>query len=281
MPDRWEEASSRLRQLRPARDLWDRIEDGPQLPPLPPPRRTRVTTIVAALGIFAIATAVLWATIEPIGRHMDHPSSPDVVRVPPRGAASAIFLEDGRPAFIVHHEDGSVSVVDAFSSDRPWGILQLNGWCASSREFVDLAHGARFDEYGAYELGPAPSGLATFAFTPVTLDDRGDPASITIGGLLAPAPKAADVPVPSRADGCRATDRDRMLTHTFARDLGHRSPPDDHRGDRERLGCGPGHVACRDDRDGAALQGHLRNPVRRWNGRPRRRRDRTRAECDG
>jgi hypothetical protein len=216
MPDRWEEASTRLRQLRPPRDLWDRIEDGPQLPPLPPPRRTRVTTIVAALGIFAIAAAVLWAAIEPIGGHGDQPSSQDVVRVPPLGAVSAIFLEDGRPAFVVHHEDGSVSVIDAFSSDPPWGILEFNGWCASSREFVDMAHGARFDEYGAYELGPAPSGLATFAFTPVSMDDRGDPASISIGGMVAPAPKAADAPVPSLAGGCRGTDRDQMVTHTIA-----------------------------------------------------------------
>jgi hypothetical protein len=214
MPDRWEEASTRLRQLRPPQDLWHRIEDGPQLPPLPPPGRSRITTIVAALGIFAIVAAVLWAVIEPIGRNGDQVSSPDVVPVPPRGAVSAIFLEDGRPVFVVHHADGSVSVVDGFSSHRPWGILALDGWCASSREFVDISHGSRFDEYGAYELGPAPSGLATFAFTPVDMDELGDPASITIGRMLAPAPRGSTTT--SRAGACRGTNPAQMVVHSFA-----------------------------------------------------------------
>ena len=214
MTDRWDEASTKLRQLRPPEDLWDRIEGGPHLPPLPPTGRSRVTTIVAALGIFAIVAAVLWAVIEPIRPPGDQAADPYLLPVPPRGDVSASFLEDGRPVFVVHHRDGSVSVLDAFSSDRPWGILQLTGWCPSSREFVDLAHGARFDEYGAYELGPAPSGLASFTFTPTGTDDRGDPASIAIGGISAPSPKGPDAPT-SGSGGCGGTDRSRIVTHTF------------------------------------------------------------------
>jgi hypothetical protein len=37
MDDRWQDAATRLRQVRPPGDLWGRIEEGPQLPPLPPP----------------------------------------------------------------------------------------------------------------------------------------------------------------------------------------------------------------------------------------------------
>jgi len=217
MDDRWQDAATRLRQVRPPADLWDRIEEGPQLPPLPPPRRTRVTAAVAALGIFAIVGVVLWAAITPIGDGTDPLAGPAVVTVPPRGDVSAIFLTDGRPVFVVHHEDGSVSVVDAFSSHRAWGIEELNVWCPSTREFVEVAHGARFDEYGDYaSVGPAPGGVATFTFTPVELDDRGDPASIEIGAMREPSPvgSAPEVP-PSRPTFCSGVDAGSIVAHAI------------------------------------------------------------------
>ena len=217
MDDRWQDAATRLRQVRPPADLWGRIEEGPQPPPLPPPRRTRVTAAVAALGIFAIVGVVLWATITPIDDGANPLAGSDVVPVPPRGDVSAIFLADGRPVFVVHHQDGSVSVVDAFSSHRAWGIEELNVWCSSTREFVEVAHGARFDEYGAYaSVGPAPGGVATFAFSPVELDDRGDPASIEVGAMREPSPVGSAPEVPqSRPTFCSGMDAGSIVAHSI------------------------------------------------------------------
>jgi hypothetical protein len=217
MDDRWQDAATRLRQVRPPADLWGRIEEGPQLPPLPPPRRTRVTAAVAALGIFAIVGVVLWAAITPIGDGTNPLAGPDVVTVPPRGDVSAIFLTDGRPVFVVHHEDGSVSVVDAFSSHRAWGFEELNVWCPSTREFVEVAHEARFDEYSNYaSVGPAPGGVATFAFTLVELDDRGDPASIEIGAMREPSPEGSAPEVaPTRPPFCPGVDEGAIVGHAI------------------------------------------------------------------
>ena len=95
-----------------------------------------------------------------------------------------MFLDDGRPVFVVHHQDGTVSVVDAFSTHRAWGVEELNVWCPTTREFVEVAHEAHFDEYGTLtpDSGPAgKGGVATFAFSVVTSEPSGDPASIQIG----------------------------------------------------------------------------------------------------
>jgi len=176
-----------------------------------------VTAAVAALGIFAIVAVVLWAAITPIDDGANPLAGPDVVTVPPRGDVSAIFLPDGRPVFVVHHEDGSVSVVDAFSSHRAWGVEELNVWCPSTREFVEVAHEARFDEYGDYaSAGPAPGGLVTFDFTPVKLDDLGDPASIEIRAMREPSPEgsAPEVP-PSRPPFCPGVGAGSIVGHSI------------------------------------------------------------------
>ena len=107
------------------------------------------------------------------------------VRVPALGDAAAIFLADGRPVFVVHHEDGTVSAVDAFSTHTPFGVGKLVGWCAATRTFDDLQHGSTFDEYGRYILGPAPSGLITFE----TTDLGTTPATVQVGGRQLPAPR--------------------------------------------------------------------------------------------
>ena len=221
MGDRWQDAATRLRQARPPADLWGRIEDGPQLPPPPPAPRTRVLAAVAALGIFAIVGAVLWASIRPLGGNGGPLAAATVVDVPPRGDVSAIFLVGGRPVFVVHHEDGSVSVVDAFSSHRAWGIEELNVWCPSTREFVEVAHEARFDEYGNYaSAGPAPTGLSAFDFTATASDDRGDPTSIAIGAMRGPSPGGS----PSETDPstyppfCAGEDADAIVGHTVPQD---------------------------------------------------------------
>jgi hypothetical protein len=170
---------------------------------------------VAALGIFALVGVLLWVTITPLGGGADPLAGSDVVAVPPRGDVSAIFLADGRPVFVVHHEDGSVSVVDGFSGHRAWGIEELNVWCPSTREFVEVAHEARFDEDGDYaSAGPAPGGVATFDFTPVALDDRGDPASIEIGAMREPSPEGSAPEVsPSRPPFCPGVDAGSIVGH--------------------------------------------------------------------
>ena len=109
--------------------------------------------------------------------------------VPPRGETSAVFLADGRPVFVVHHQDGTVSVVDAFSSHRAWGVEELNVWCPSTREFVEVAHEAHFDEYGTLTplSGPAGAGgVATFAFAVVATDAVGDPSQIRVEDIREP-----------------------------------------------------------------------------------------------
>jgi hypothetical protein len=100
-----------------------------------------------------------------------------------------VFLADGRPVFVVHHLDGAVSVVDAFSSHVQYGLKDLVAWCPSTREFVEVAHEARFDEFGDWTSGgPAPAGIATLAFDVVGRDARGDPDSIRVGAIREPSP---------------------------------------------------------------------------------------------
>jgi hypothetical protein len=68
-----------------------------------------------AVGVFMVATVLLvvvfapWRSGVPI-------SGFDVFKVPRVGGVVAANLPDGRPVFVVHHEDGTVSVVDAFST---------------------------------------------------------------------------------------------------------------------------------------------------------------------
>jgi hypothetical protein len=169
-------------------DLWGRVGEGPQLAPLGPPRRSRVVAGVTALAMFAVAAALVWRVFAPPGGNVRTLAGPDVVAVPARGDVAPVFLPDGRPVFVAHHEDGTVSVIDAFSSHRPYGLEDLVAWCPSTRDFVEIAHEARFDELGSWHTaGPAPGGLATFAFEVVERDTAGDPASIRVGEILDPS----------------------------------------------------------------------------------------------
>lgn len=218
MTDRWQHAATRLRRLEPPSDLWPRISEGPSMAPLPPPRRTRVVAAVTALGVFAAVGVLLWIAFTPGRTAVDTLSGPNVVAVPPRGEVSPVFLDDGRPVFVVHHEDGTVSVVDAFSSHRAWGFEELNVWCSSTREFVELFHETRFDEYGDWAgVGPAPTGLQTFAFEPVELDADGDPATIRIGEIRPGSPEGVgpEGSDPDRPELCPG-DEGTIVRHTIS-----------------------------------------------------------------
>jgi hypothetical protein len=170
---------------------------------------------VTAFAVFAIAGVLLWVVFAPFGGPGKSLAGGDVLDVPPRGDVAPVFLADGRPVFVVHHEDGSVSVVDAFSSHRAWGFEELVVWCASTRHFVEEAHEAHFDEYGDWHsAGPAPTGLATFAFEVVERDAAGDPASIRVLAMQEPSPEgSAPVTDPSRPAFCPPDDE--FVGHTI------------------------------------------------------------------
>jgi hypothetical protein len=124
-----------------------------------------VLTAVVSAGLVVAGT--LWVVPSLPGSFESRSAAPtlagsDIVDVPPRGQAAAVFLEDGNPAFVVTHEDGSVSVVDAFSSHAPWGIEYLVWWCPSGGWFEDPFHGSKYDEHGTYRDGPGPSSLGVF-----------------------------------------------------------------------------------------------------------------------
>ena len=146
MDDRYRRELTKLHHGEPPADLWDRALEGPRLAPLGPSPRSRVTAAIVAFAVFGLAAGLLWRSFAESG---DQPAGSNQMTVPPRGETSAVFLDDGRPVFVVHHEDGTVSVVDGFSSHRAWGVEEFIVWCPSTREFVEAAHQARFDEYGS------------------------------------------------------------------------------------------------------------------------------------
>lgn len=208
MAERWQTELAKLRRAELPTDLWNRVVEGPRLEPVPPRRPSRVATVITAFAVFALAGVLVWKVFSPIGGSNRSLAGPSVLEVPARGNVAPVFLSDGRPVFIVHHEDGTVSVVDAFSSHRAWGFEELNVWCPTTREFVEEAHEAHFDEFGNWtSAGPAPSGVATFAFEIVERDEVDDPASIRIGAMGAPSPGgSAPVTDPSRPPFCPPAD---------------------------------------------------------------------------
>jgi hypothetical protein len=189
MTERWQAELTKLRGARLPADLWDRVDEGPRLAPLGPSPRSRVAAVVAAFLVFAVGGVLVWRALAPADTSVRSLAGPDVLEVPARGDASAVFLADGHPVFVVHHEDDSVSVLDAFSSHTPFGLRDIIGWCPSTAEFVELAHEARFDELGNWlTAGPAPHGLTTFQFDVVERDADGRPTAIRVGAARDPSP---------------------------------------------------------------------------------------------
>ena len=122
MDDRYRRELTKLHHGEPPADLWDRALEGPRLAPLGPSPRSRVTAAIVAFAVFGLAAGLLWRAFAESG---DQPAGSSQITVPPRGETSAVFLDDGRPVFVVHHEDGTVSVVDGFSSHRAWGVEEF------------------------------------------------------------------------------------------------------------------------------------------------------------
>ena len=231
MTDRWQRELTKLRRAELPDDVWERVVHGPRLDPLGQRGRSRVVAAVVAFALFAAAALFALRAIGPLRSPLRTlGGGSDVAAVPPVGQTAAGFLPDGRPVFVVHHEDGSLSVVDAFSSHRAWGFEEPVEWCPSTRQFVEWAHEAHFDEYGAWEsAGPAPTGLATFAYDVVGRDASGDPAAIRVGSMRPPDPSHSPSETkPSRPPFCPvvAGRSNEIVTHTIDWDQIWDSPAD-------------------------------------------------------
>jgi hypothetical protein len=192
MTERWRTELTKLRAVELPDEVWERVGDGPRLEPVPETQRSRWVAAAVAVAVFAAAVVIAIRAFAPLGEGPAPLHGPAVTEVPPRGEVAPVFLPGGRPVFVVHHEDGTVSVVDVFSSHRTWGIEGIVVWCPSTREFVEWGHEAHFDEYGTWlRAEPAPSGLRTFGFDVVSRDADGDPASIRIGAIRDADPRGS------------------------------------------------------------------------------------------
>ena len=215
MAERWQRELTKLRRAEVPGDLWERVLQGPRLEPPPTRARSRVVAAATAFAVFAVGAVIVLRAFGPFGSADRTLAGPDVLAVPAFGEVAPEFLPDGRPIFVVHHQDGTLSVVDAFSPHRAWGFEELVVWCPSTRHFVEWAHEAHFDEYGRYDsAGPAPTGIATFAFEVVERDAAGDPTSIRVGAMQEPDPgRSPPETDPSRPPFCPPDDR--FVTHTI------------------------------------------------------------------
>jgi hypothetical protein len=165
-------------------DLWARIQHlrGETTTVDPMPRRWPVLVVACLIGLGAVVLA--WRAIGPLGSDQTADGR-GVFDVPPIGKVAAVNLDDGRPVFVVHQEDGSVSVIDGISTHTPWGLSYPVAWCSSSRTFDDVFHGSKWTEDGVYMFGPAPTGLVTYEAT--VLSD----STVNVGSPLAPSLRGA------------------------------------------------------------------------------------------
>jgi nitrite reductase/ring-hydroxylating ferredoxin subunit len=125
--------------------------------------RRRWGIVLAAVGLGA-ALVVLALLRDPSGVTLetaDEGERGTILALPARGGIAAEFLSDGIPVFVVHAEDGDVTVVDA-RDPHDVGVQLLVGWCATAGWFEGGAFGSRFLPDGRWISGPAPSDLATF-----------------------------------------------------------------------------------------------------------------------
>lgn len=117
--------------------------------------RGRWVLVLVAVGAVALVAVMLWWQRDDLGV--------SVLATPQPGQAMALILSDGHPVWAVGHEDGSISVLDAFSTHVPYGINKLTWWCGESRVIDDPFHGSRYNELGDKIDGPAPTGLREYS----------------------------------------------------------------------------------------------------------------------
>ena len=157
-----------------------------------------------AFGVFLATVILLLIVFAPSRNGVRSLSGSDVLELPPLGEVAAANLADGRPVFVVHHEDDTVSMVDAFSTHDTFGIGKLVGWCPSSRTFEDPFHGSKWDEFGDYALGPAPTGLVTYEISVVP----GDQNQVHVDGPIPSHPRGfLTQPFQPAGPFCQSTSR--------------------------------------------------------------------------
>src|SRR5438132_10206478 len=184
MTERWQRELTKRRQAPELpEDLWDRARTGPRMKGARIARWTRAVTIAATLAVTIPVLAMAWIALRPLRGAQVTPGVLGVVDVPALGQVTPANLADGRPVFVVHPADGTVEVIDGYSTDVPWGLAKLVAWCSTSRTFDDVFHGARWSESGTYISGPAPTGLATYQST-IQPDGR-----VLVGSQIPPAPR--------------------------------------------------------------------------------------------
>ena len=152
-------------------------------------------------------------TLDDNNNNMDKPTAREMlysndVPVPDKGDVRPAALADGTRVLVVHHVDGSLSVVEAVSTHRVhFSVDEQIGWCPGSRSFVEPAHGESWDEWGRYAFGPAPSDLPTFTTTRLT----GTPPLARVGQRSSPTVRSQGIPQ-GTGDSCQGPDaRDQLL----------------------------------------------------------------------
>jgi hypothetical protein len=164
--------------------------------------------VVARAVLVAAAVALLVLGALAAGRQQATP--PTSVPVPPVGQARAERLADGTPVWVVHHDDGTATVLDAVSTHRPFGLGQLVGWCAASRSMVDPRYGSQYDEHGRVRAGPAPTGLGLYPSRPVT----GGRVELTGPMRVQPRAQEGGIPAaPSTGPDCVSSRPSTLLLH--------------------------------------------------------------------
>jgi hypothetical protein len=161
------------------------------------PRRWAVAALVLGLAAVAVALPLL------------RPNAPRfTVAAPAPGEVRADYLANGTPIWVIGKADGGVSVLSAFDSHVPAGVLKLTWWCPSSRAVEEPRHGSTFDENGVKITGPAPAGLAGY-------DASRDGDRIVVGTAYA-GPAVGTTPVgPPAEDRGMCIGGDPVIVHAF------------------------------------------------------------------
>lgn len=163
-------------------------------------RRFRRVGAVATAAVAVLAGTVAVAGLDQFRVEFspaegEQSASEPVLARPAAGEVSAEWLPDGRPVFVVAHEDDTVSVVDAVSTHRVYRPDKLVGWCDSARIFQDPHHYSQWGPHGQYLGGPAPAGLATYA-----AEVDGD--EVHVGARRPPASRETGPPTDPTGPSC-------------------------------------------------------------------------------
>ena len=133
--------------------------------------------VVVVVGQFDTPEIPIIDPDTPIPLEVMQPMAEDgVLPVPAVGEVIAAYLADGRPVFITHPAEGDVLVLDAMSPHAPHGANELMAFCPSSGWFEDYYHGSRFNPWGDWTSGPAPTALPAY---PSELSSGGETVRVT------------------------------------------------------------------------------------------------------